>query len=435
MVRKNVTPGRKPSSGLLKKLGIGILGGVVGGLLTFGGLYLAMGSSLTSPVTTATSGVQDNNGQTKVSNVKYDVNSDVTKAVEKVQGAVVSIINLQQNNANGLEGLFGSGQQGGQGSGTENSGDDSSLEASSEGSGVIYKVDGDKAYIVTNNHVVEGQDGLEVVLSDGTKVKAELVGTDAYTDLAVLRISSDKVDTVASFGDSDSLKVGEPAIAIGSPLGSSFANSVTQGIVSSLNRQVTNQNESGEAVSINAIQTDAAINPGNSGGPLINVEGQVIGINSSKIASTSESTSSVSVEGMGFAIPSNDVVDIINQLEKDGKVVRPALGIRTINLSSITSQQQEQILKVPSSVTDGVVVYSVNNATPAEQAGLKQYDVITKIDDTDISTTTDLQSALYKHKVGDTITVTFYRGKEEKTAKVDLSVDTSINEQSTDSSN
>ena len=427
MVRKNVTPGRKPSSGLLKKLGIGILGGVVGGLLTFGGLYLAMGSSLTSPVTTATSGVQDNNGQTKVSNVKYDVNSDVTKAVEKVQGAVVSIINLQQNNANGLEGLFGSGQQGGQGSGTENSGDDSSLEASSEGSGVIY--------IVTNNHVVEGQDGLEVVLSDGTKVKAELVGTDAYTDLAVLRISSDKVDTVASFGDSDSLKVGEPAIAIGSPLGSSFANSVTQGIVSSLNRQVTNQNESGEAVSINAIQTDAAINPGNSGGPLINVEGQVIGINSSKIASTSESTSSVSVEGMGFAIPSNDVVDIINQLEKDGKVVRPALGIRTINLSSITSQQQEQILKVPSSVTDGVVVYSVNNATPAEQAGLKQYDVITKIDDTDISTTTDLQSALYKHKVGDTITVTFYRGKEEKTAKVVLSVDTSINEQSTDSSN
>ena len=124
-----------------------------------------------------------------------------------MQGAVVSIINLQQNNANGLEGLFGSGQQGGQGSGTENSGDDSSLEASSEGSGVIYKVDGDKAYIVTNNHVVEGQDGLEVVLSDGTKVKAELVGTDAYTDLAVLRISSDKVDTVASFGDSDSLKL------------------------------------------------------------------------------------------------------------------------------------------------------------------------------------------------------------------------------------
>jgi serine protease Do len=432
MARKNVTPGGK-SSGLLKKMGIGILGGVIGGLLTFGGLYLAMGSSLNSN-NTASSGTQDSNGQTTVSNVTYDVNSDVTKAVEKVQGAVVSIINLQQNDLNNFGGLFGSGQQGSQGSNSESTEDDSSLEASSEGSGVIYKVDGDDAYIVTNNHVVEGQDGLEVVLADGTKVEAELVGTDAYTDLAVLKISSKKVETVANFGDSDSLKVGEPAIAIGSPLGSSFANSVTQGIVSSLNRQVTNQNESGEAVSINAIQTDAAINPGNSGGPLINVEGQVIGINSSKIASTSESTSSVSVEGMGFAIPSNDAVDIINQLEKDGKVVRPALGIQTINLSSITSQQQEQILKVPSSVTDGVVVYSVSNATPAEQAGLQQYDVITKIDDTEISTTTDLQSALYKHKVGDTITVTFYRGDEEKTAKVNLSVDTSINEQSTESS-
>jgi serine protease Do len=433
MARKDVTPGGK-SSGLLKKLGIGILGGVIGGLLTFDGLYLAMGSSLNSN-NTASGGTQDSNGQTTVSNVTYDVNSDVTKAVEKVQGAVVSIINLQQNDLNNFGGLFGSGQQGSQGSNSESTEDDSSLEASSEGSGVIYKVDGDDAYIVTNNHVVEGQDGLEVVLADGTKVEAELVGTDAYTDLAVLKISSEKVETVANFGDSDSLKVGEPAIAIGSPLGSSFANSVTQGIVSSLNRQVTNQNESGEAVSINAIQTDAAINPGNSGGPLINVEGQVIGINSSKIASTSESTSSVSVEGMGFAIPSNDAVEIINQLESDGKVVRPALGIQTINLSSITSQQQEQILKVPSSVTDGVVVYSVSNATPAEQAGLQQYDVITKIDDTEISTTTDLQSALYKHKVGDTITVTFYRGDEEKTAKVNLSVDTSINEQSTEGSN
>lgn len=434
MARKYVTPGKKTSPGLLKRLGIGILGGMVGGLLTFGGLYLAMGSSLTStPETTTNSGVQDSNGQTQVSNVKLDVTSDVTEAVEKVQDSVVSIINLQQSQSNDWNSLFG--QQGGQSEGDSQSDDDSALEASSEGSGVIYKIDGDDAYVVTNNHVVEGQDGLEVVLADGTKVKAELVGTDAYTDLAVLKISSEHVTTAATFGDSSALKVGEPAIAIGSPLGSDYANSVTQGIVSSLNRQVTSQNESGGTISINAIQTDAAINPGNSGGPLINVDGQVIGINSSKIASTSGSASGVSVEGMGFAIPSNDVVEIINQLEADGKVVRPALGIQTIDLGSITSQQQEQILKVPSSVTSGVVIYSVNNATPAEQAGLQQYDVITKIDDTEVSTTTDLQSALYKHKVGDTITVTFYRGDEEKTAEVKFSVDTSINEQSTDSSN
>ena len=140
---------------------------------------------------------------------------------------------------------------------------------------------------------------MEVVLSDGSKVTGELVGTDAYTDLADIKIPSDKVETVATFGDSSALKVGEPAIAIGSPLGSDYANSVTQGIISSLNRQVTSQNDSNETVSINAIQTDAAINPGNSGGPLINVDGQVVGINSSKIASTSESTSSVSVVGMG----------------------------------------------------------------------------------------------------------------------------------------
>ena len=434
MARKDVTPEKKPSSGLLKKLGIGILGGVVGGLLTFGGLYLAMGSSLTnSNTSTTTTGVQNSSGETTVSNVKLDVTSDVTEAVEKVQGAVVSIINLQQSQTSDFGSIFG--QQSGQDGQTEdNTSDDSTLEATSEGSGVIYKVDGDTAYVVTNNHVVEGQSGLEVVLSDGTKVTGELVGTDAYTDLAVIKIASDKVETVATFGDSSALKVGEPAIAIGSPLGSDYANSVTQGIISSLNRQVTSQNDSGETVSINAIQTDAAINPGNSGGPLINVDGQVVGINSSKIASTSESTSSVSVEGMGFAIPSNDVVEIINQLEADGKVVRPALGIRTIDLSSITSQQQEQILKVPSSVTAGVVVYSVNNATPAEQAGLQQYDVITKVDDTEISSTTDLQSALYKHKVGDTITLTFYRGDEEKTATVELSVDTSIND-TTESSN
>ncbi|HAZ9818295.1 TPA: trypsin-like serine protease, partial [Enterococcus faecium] len=176
-------------------------------------------------------------------------------------------------------GLFGQQEE-------SSSSDDSNLEAYSEGSGVIYKKDGNTAYVVTNNHVVDGQQGLEVMMKDGTKVKAELVGTDAYSDLAVLKINSDKVETVASFGDSSALKVGEPAIAIGSPLGSEYANSVTSGIISSLNRQVTSTNESNETVNINAIQTDAAINPGNSGGPLVNIEGQVIGINSSKIAST-----------------------------------------------------------------------------------------------------------------------------------------------------
>lgn len=421
MERKDVTPKMKKNNGIWRKLGLGLVGGIIGGLVTAGIFYAVMGSGNAA---SNSGGHQNSAGETVVENVKVNVDSDITNAVDKVQDAVVSVINLQSQNqgTNGFGQLFGQQQQ--------ESSDDSNLEASSEGSGVIYKKSGNSAYIVTNNHVVEGQQGLEVLLKDGTKVKAELVGTDAYSDLAVLKISADKVNKVASFGDSNSLKVGEPAIAIGSPLGSEYANSVTSGIISSLNRQVTSTNESNQTVNINAIQTDAAINPGNSGGPLVNIEGQVIGINSSKIASTSASSSGVSVEGMGFAIPSNDVVNIINQLEKDGKVTRPALGITMVDLSAVSTQQQEQILKIPESVTNGVIVTSVQPATPAEKAGLKQYDVITKIDDTDVSSGVELQSVLYQKKVGDLVKVTYYRGKEKKTTTIQLTIDQSALKQS-----
>ena len=421
MERKDVTPKMKKNNGIWRKLGLGLVGGIIGGLVTAGIFYAVMGSGNAA---SNSGGHQNSAGETVVENVKVNVDSDITNAVDKVQDAVVSVINLQSQNqgTNGFGQLFGQQQQ--------ESSDDSNLEASSEGSGVIYKKSGNSAYIVTNNHVVEGQQGLEVLLKDGTKVKAELVGTDAYSDLAVLKISADKVNKVASFGDSNSLKVGEPAIAIGSPLGSEYANSVTSGIISSLNRQVTSTNESNQTVNINAIQTDAAINPGNSGGPLVNIEGQVIGINSSKIASTSASSSGVSVEGMGFAIPSNDVVNIINQLEKDGKVTRPALGITMVDLSAVSTQQQEQILKIPESVTNGVIVTNVQPATPAEKAGLKQYDVITKIDDTDVSSGVELQSVLYQKKVGDSVKITYYRGKEKKTTTVQLTIDQSALKQS-----
>ncbi|EOS8065541.1 trypsin-like peptidase domain-containing protein [Enterococcus faecium] len=420
MERKDVTPKMKKNNGIWRKLGLGLVGGIIGGLVTAGIFYAVMGSGNAA---SNSGGHQNSAGETVVENVKVNVDSDITNAVDKVQDAVVSVINLQSQNqgTNGFGQLFGQQQE---------SSDDSNLEASSEGSGVIYKKSGNSAYIVTNNHVVEGQQGLEVLLKDGTKVKAELVGTDAYSDLAVLKISADKVNKVASFGDSNSLKVGEPAIAIGSPLGSEYANSVTSGIISSLNRQVTSTNESNQTVNINAIQTDAAINPGNSGGPLVNIEGQVIGINSSKIASTSASSSGVGVEGMGFAIPSNDVVNIINQLEKDGKVTRPALGITMVDLSAVSTQQQEQILKIPESVTNGVIVTSVQPATPAEKAGLKQYDVITKIDDTDVSSGVELQSVLYQKKVGDSVKVTYYRGKEKKTTTIQLTIDQSALKQS-----
>ncbi|MBM7709884.1 S1C family serine protease [Enterococcus lemanii] len=413
MSRKDVTPNQ---NNLFKKFGISLAGGILGGMLVLGGFYAfgtpnGNGSSGTTNTTTTQGGAT-------VSNVKVGVTSDITQAVEKVQGAVVSVINLQGSQSNSLEDIFGSRNQ-------KNT--DDTLQAVSEGSGVIYKKEGNFAYIVTNNHVVDGQQGLEVMLKDGSKVEAELIGTDAFTDLAVLKIAADKVDTVATFGDSDALKVGEPAIAIGSPLGSQYANSVTQGIISSLNRPVQSTNDAGELVSINAIQTDAAINPGNSGGALVNIGGQVIGINSSKIASSSGS--GVSVEGMGFAIPSNDVVAIIQQLEEKGQVVRPALGVSMIDLSNISVQQQRQILGLPESVTSGVVIRSVNGATPAEKAGLEQYDVITAIDGNPITSSMELRAALYKKAVGDTMEITFYRGDKEQTVTVELNVDQSILQQ------
>lgn len=412
MNRKDVTP-RRSNNGF-KRFGVGLLGGILGGFLSIGGVYYTTDGFNTgnNEALTTESVSQLPDSDTSVQNVKFDVNSDVTSAVETVQNAVVSIINLQTP----TQSMWGSPFE----TQTNNSTD---LEPAGEGSGVIYKKDGNNAYIVTNNHVVEGQEGLEVLLQDGTKVEAELVGTDAYSDLAVLKIASDKVDTVATFGDSDLLKVGEPAIAIGSPLGSAYANSVTQGIISSLNRLVQNVNESGEEISINAIQTDAAINPGNSGGPLINVAGQVIGINSSKIASSSGS--GVSVEGMGFSIPSNDVVNIIQQLEENGRVNRPALGISMLNLSEISSQQQQNILQLPDEIVNGVVVRYVETATPAEKAGLQQYDVITQVDGQAVTNATELRAMLYQKAVGDTMEITFYRGTEEQTVTIELSIDQS----------
>lgn len=389
----------KPLSVIL----VGFIGGVAGTLLI---LNMA-GISINN--------VSSSSTKTTTSKVSYSNTNDTTKAVEKVRGAVVSVINYQSNSSSNdlYMQMFGGNLDN-----NTNNGSDSDLSIASEGSGVIYKKDGNSAYVVTNNHVVDGASQIEIMLSDGTKVVGELVGTDTYSDIAVVKIASDKVTTVAEFADSDKVTVGETAIAIGSPLGTDYANSVTQGIVSSLSRTVTMTNDKGDTISTNAIQTDAAINPGNSGGALINIEGQVIGINSSKISSTSDSGSGNSVEGMGFAIPANDVVKIINQLEANGKVIRPALGITMANLSDLSTTTISR-LNIPTSVTSGIVVASVQSGMPAEGT-LKKYDVITAIDDKDVSSTTDLQSVLYGHSTGDSIKVTFYRGTDKKTETIKL---------------
>ncbi|HEL1587054.1 TPA: trypsin-like peptidase domain-containing protein [Streptococcus suis] len=347
-------------------------------------------------------------GTTQVSTVSYDNETSVTQAVENVQDAVVSVINYRQASASTFSSIFGT-----------NTASSDELQVAGEGSGVIYKKDGDTAYIVTNTHVIDGAEKIEILLASGEKIQGELVGSDTYSDLAVIKISSEKVTTVATFADSDTIKVGEVAIAIGSPLGSVYANSVTQGIVSSLSRTVTSQTDDGQTISTNAIQTDTAINPGNSGGPLVNIQGQVIGINSSKITSSSTSGLGVSVEGMGFAIPSNDVVTIINQLESAGKVTRPALGVHMVNLTDLSTSQLASAGLDNLSITSGVVIVSTQAGLPADGV-LKQYDVITEIDGQAIENKSDLQSALYKHSIGNSIEVTFYRNNQKQTVSIKL---------------
>ena len=344
---------------------------------------------------------------TTVSKAAVKNENSTTQAVDKVKDAVVSVITYSSNSQNSLLGS------------DETDTDTNAEQVYSEGSGVIYKKEGDTAYLVTNTHVINGAKKVDIRLADGTKVPGEIVGSDTYSDIAVVKIAADKVTTVAEFGDSNQLTVGETAIAIGSPLGSEYANTVTQGIVSSLNRNVSLKSEDGQAISTNAIQTDTAINPGNSGGPLINIQGQVIGITSSKIASNG----GTSVEGLGFAIPANDVINIIKQLEKDGKVTRPALGIHMVNLSNLSTTDLQK-LKLPGNVTSGVAVRSVQKNMPAN-GHLQQYDVITKIDDKAISSTTELQSALYSHSIGDEMTVTYYRNGKEETTKIKLDKSTS----------
>ena len=328
--------------------------------------------------------------------------NSTTKAVDKVKDAVVSIITYSANSQNSLFGY------------SESDTDTNTEQVSSQGSGVIYKKDGEYAYIVTNTHVINGANKLDIRLADGTKVPGEIVGTDTYSDIAVVKISSEKVSAVAEFGDSSQLTVGETAIAIGSPLGSEYANTVTQGIISSLNRTVSLKSEDGQAISTKAIQTDTAINPGNSGGPLINIQGQVIGITSSKIATNGGN----SVEGLGFAIPSNDAIKIIEQLEKNGKVTRPALGIQMVNLSNLSTTDLQK-LKLPDNITSGVAVRSVQPNMPAN-GHLEKYDVITKVDGNPITSATELQNALYSHSVGDEMTITYYRNGKEETTTIKL---------------
>ncbi|WP_027408116.1 S1C family serine protease [Anoxybacteroides tepidamans] len=323
-------------------------------------------------------------------NVSVNVTSQVTEAIKKASDAVVGVVNIQEAS------FWSEGDEGGE-AGT--------------GSGVVYKKANGKAFIVTNHHVVENASQLEVSLKDGTRVPANLLGSDALTDLAVLEIDAKHVGKVAEFGNSDAIKLGEPVVAIGNPLGLQFAGSVTQGIISGKNRTIEIDVDQDGLPDWNAevLQTDAAINPGNSGGALVNIEGQVIGINSMKIAQEA-------VEGIGFAIPINAARPIIADLEKYGQVRRPYMGVELRSLSDISSYHLQETLHLPKDVTGGVAIIQVRPGSPAAQAGLKQFDVIVALDGQKISNVLDLRKYLYTKKaIGDEMEVTFYRdGRKAK---------------------
>ena len=293
--------------------------------------------------------------------------------------------------------------------------DEEQLQQVGTGSGAVYKIDGDTAYIFTNNHVVDGSDAIEVLFKDGSRVEASIVGADLWTDLAVLSIDSKDISATAEFGDSENLTVGEPAIAIGSPLGTNFASSVTSGIISATGRTVpvdTNMDDENDW-EMTAIQTDAAINPGNSGGPLINIAGQVVGINSMKISSSS-------IEGMGFAIPSNDAVDIISQLEKNGEVIRPVIGVSMVDLSLVSPQQQEAILNLPEDVKGGIVIAEVQSDGSAAEAGLETNDVIVSFDGEEVANGIELRKEIYDTEIGNEVEIEFYRDGELQKATLTM---------------
>ncbi len=344
------------------------------------------------------------------------VTTDVTTAVEKVSEAVVGISNYQviQNSLGG----FWFGQGGGM---QQNQQQEGELQEAGTGSGVVYKIENGEAYIVTNNHVIEEAEKLEITLADGSKKEATLIGSDIWTDLAVIKVDADGIETVADFGDSEVLKQGETVIAIGNPLGLDFYGSVTVGVISGTDRAVpVDLNGDGtEDWQSEVLQTDAAINGGNSGGALVNLNGDLIGINSMKIASEQ-------VEGLGFAIPINTVIPIIKQLEENGEVVRPAMGISLLDLTDIPAFYQAQTLELPEGIRTGVVVAEVTAGSSAAEAGMKQYDVIYEMDGEKIESVIDLRQHLYtKTAVGDTLNVKVYRAG--KTVELDLVLKESTN--------
>lgn len=282
------------------------------------------------------------------------------------------------------------------------------------GSGFVYKKGEEKAYIITNYHVVNGAESITINYSDDSQAKAEYLGGDEYSDIAVLTVDAKTIKGVAEIGDSSSMEVGDTVFAVGAPLGLTYKGTVTRGILSGKDRMVnvSLSSSSNQDWIMNVMQTDASINSGNSGGPLCNVNGQVIGVTSMKIAKNN-------TEGLGFAITIEDAMTYAVQIEKNRKVTRPYMGVETVNSSSIKTNLFRELFTDNNQT--GVLITKVEENSPADKAKLKAGDIITKINNDKIENITKFRYYLYKNNPNDTIKVQVNRNGNEKTFNVTLS--------------
>lgn len=370
-----------------------IISALIGGFSSVSILQYFYPETLSAIETQATLNSTDNNNSMTLLANAQSRNSDspVVQVAKDVGPAVVGISN-HQTVSNVYRYGFGFG--------SKNSTQSSELVEAGTGSGFI--IDAQKGYIVTNYHVIESSQKITVSLNDGRSLEAKLIGSDPRTDLAVLQISDTSNLTEVKLGDSSALEVGEFVVAIGNPGGKEFARSVTAGVISATNRTLKIP---GGFTLYNMLQTDAAINPGNSGGPLVNYSGEVIGINSAKYAENG-------FEGMGFAIPVTEATSIIEQLIEKGEAKHPALLVSVSDQYLLYAKEKNLPL--------GAYIYEVNPEGPAGKAGIQEGDVITHVDNVKVENSTELIGEIYKHNVGDKVTLTFVRNGQTKAVQVTL---------------
>ncbi|KIJ86743.1 serine protease [Staphylococcus saprophyticus] len=385
----------KPKFPWFKTIIVALVAGIIGALIVLGVGRLMESTVLDNGGSGVNEASNHNSGGNTLDG-KSDKYDSVNQMINDVSPAIVGVINMQK--AQNLDDLL--------------KGKSNKSQEAGVGSGVIYQKNNGSAYIVTNNHVIDGASEIKVQLHNSKQVDAKLIGKDALTDMAVLKINDSKGTKAIDFANSSKVKTGDSVFAMGNPLGLEFANSVTSGIISASERTIDTQTSAGSN-KVNVLQTDAAINPGNSGGALVDINGNLVGINSMKIASEQ-------VEGIGFAIPSNEVKVTIKELVENGKIERPSIGIGLLNVSEIPEQYKDQL---KTSRKDGVYIAKVEGNN-----GLKEGDIITQIDDKKVKEDTDVRSYLYANKKpGDTVNLTVERNGKEQNIKVTLKEQKSSN--------